>query len=120
MKGIGIDLVEIERIKRSLERHGNHFLNRLFTIKEQDYCLRFKDPSPHLAGRFAAKEAIVKALGVGFGPSVHWHDIEITDGEKGKPVVTFSDAVKNRFNQPNIMISISHSQEHATAVAVWY
>lgn len=119
MKGVGIDIIEIERVKKSLERHGNHFLNRLFTVKEQDYCLKFKDPGPHLAGRFAAKEAIVKAFGVGFGSQVHWHDIEILEDERGKPIAHFSKQVKENFQNPTMMVSISHSETNATAVAIW-
>jgi holo-[acyl-carrier-protein] synthase len=54
-KGLGNDIIEIDRIRQSIERHGQHFLDRLFTQKEQDYCFKFKDPVPHFAGRFAAK-----------------------------------------------------------------
>ncbi len=118
-QGLGNDIVEIERVRQSIERHGQHFLNRLFTQREQDYCYKFKDPVPHFAGRFAAKEAIVKALGTGFGAEVSWHDIEILDGDHGKPTIHFSDAVKQRFHNPHILISISHSSINATAVALW-
>ena len=119
VKGRGTDIVEIERVRKSIERHGNHFLNRLFTLKEQDYCLKFKDPVPHLAGRFSAKEAVVKALGVGFGANISWHDIEILDGDKGQPHVYFSDAINSHFQNPRVLISISHSTDNATAVAIW-
>lgn len=118
-QGLGNDIIEIERIRLSIERHGQHFLNRLFTQNEQDYCYKFKDPVPHFAGRFAAKEAIAKALGTGFGAEVSWHDIEILGDERGKPMVHLSGTAKNRFNNPRILISISHSTSHATAVALW-
>lgn len=118
-QGLGNDIIEIERIRLSIERHGQHFLNRLFTQKEQDYCYKFKDPVPHFAGRFAAKEAIAKALGTGFGAEVSWHDIEILGNEHGKPIVHLTEAVKKRFNNPRILVSISHSTSHATAVALW-
>ena len=117
--GIGNDIIEISRVRQSIERHGLHFLNRLFSQKEQDYCYKYQDPVPHFAGRFAAKEAIVKALGTGFGKDVQWHDIEILNDDAGKPVASISSALKERFNHPNILVSISHSAEYATAVALW-
>ena len=119
LQGLGNDIIEIERIRLSIERHGQHFLNRLFSQTEQDYCYRFKDPVPHFAGRFAAKEAIAKALGTGFGTDLSWHDMEVLGNETGKPTVHFSEAAKHRFNHPRILVSISHSTSHATAVAIW-
>jgi len=118
-QGLGNDIIEIERIRLSIDRHGQHFLNRLFTQREQDYCYKFKDPVPHFAGRFSAKEAVAKALGTGFGAEVAWHDIEILGNELGKPIVHLSESVKKRFNNPRILVSISHSTTHATAVALW-
>lgn len=117
--GIGNDIIEIERVRQSIERHGQHFLNRLFSQEEQDYCYRFKDPVPHFAGRFAAKEAIAKALGTGFGSELSWHDIEVMSDEHGKPEVFFSNVAKSRFQSPKVLVSISHSTSHATAVALW-
>ena len=119
-KGLGNDIIEIERVRRSIDRHGQHFLNRLFTQREQDYCYNFKDPVPHFAGRFAAKEAIAKALGTGFGSELAWHDFEILGDGKGKPTVHFRAEANQRFNQPQILVSISHSQMYAAAVALWY
>ena len=118
-QGIGIDIIEIDRVRQSIDRHGQHFLNRLFCQQEQDYCYRFKDPGPHFAGRFAAKEAIAKALGTGFGADLSWQDIEVIGDEHGKPTVHFSDAAKKRFNNPQMLLSISHSTTHATAIAMW-
>lgn len=117
--GLGNDIIEIERVRQSIERHGQHFLNRLFSQAEQDYCYKFKDPVPHFAGRFAAKEAIAKALGTGFGAELSWHDLEILGDEHGKPIVHLTAAIKQRFNNPRILVSISHSASHATAVALW-
>lgn len=119
VRGLGNDILEIDRIRGSIDRHGQHFLNRIFTHEEQDYCYKFKDPAPHFAGRFTAKEAIAKALGTGFGAHLSWHDIEISNDPLGKPIVIFSDAAKKKFNDPHILISISHSQNYATAVALW-
>lgn len=117
--GIGNDIIEIKRMRQSIERHGLHFLNRLFTQREQDYCYKFKDPAPHFAGRFAAKEALSKALGTGFGSQLSWHDLEILNDDQGKPTVLLSDALQKRYNNPHLLVSISHSEEYATAVAIW-
>ena len=119
VRGIGNDIIEIERIRTSIERHGLHFLNRIFTQKEQDYCYKFKDAVPHFAGRFAAKEAIAKALGTGLGLRFSWHDVEVLGNEHGKPVVHFSEKAKKHFKNPHILISISHCTTYAAAVALW-
>lgn len=118
-RGIGNDILEIERMRGSIDRHGQHFINRIFTQKEQDYCYKFQDPVPHFAGRFSAKEAIAKALGTGFGEHLGWHDVEILNDDLGKPFVLLSDVAKKKFNSPQILISISHSQTQAIAVALW-
>jgi holo-[acyl-carrier protein] synthase len=117
--GLGNDIIEIKRIRKSVDRHGYRLISRLFTTKEQDYCFKYKDPIPHFAGRFAAKEAIVKALGTGFGEHAGWQDIEILNDEKGRPVVEFSNALNQQFNNPQILISISHCELYATATALW-
>jgi holo-[acyl-carrier protein] synthase len=119
IQGVGNDILEIERMRLSIERHGHHLLNRLFTVREQDYCFKYKDPFPHFAGRFAAKEAIVKALGTGFGADVVWHDVEIINNEKGKPEVVLSPFLIKNFHDPIVLISISHCEKYATAVAIW-
>jgi holo-[acyl-carrier protein] synthase len=119
MKGLGNDIVEIDRIRKAIDAHGIRLLNRLFTKKEQDYCLKHQDPIPHFAGRFSAKEAIVKALGSGFGKHASWLDIEILNGPKGKPEVRLSPRVMKQFKNPKIILSISHCETFATAVAIW-
>ena len=119
VQGIGNDIIEISRVRQSIERHGMHFLNRLFTQREQDYCNKYQDPVPHFAGRFAAKEAIVKAFGTGFGAQIQWHDIEVINDAAGKPIVYLSDRIQQQFHHPRVLISISHSSQHATAVALW-
>ena|SRR3989344_2485874 len=119
IKGLGTDIIEISRVRQSIERHGLHFLNRLFTQREQDHCYKFQDPVPHFAGRFAAKEALAKALGTGFGAELAWHDIEILSDDLGKPLVSISSALTTRLEQPHLLVSISHSADYATAVAIW-
>lgn len=119
IQGIGNDIVEISRVRQSIERHGLHFLNRLFTQREQDYCYKFQDPVPHFAGRFAAKEAIAKALGTGFGAHLAWHDVEVLNDDLGKPTVHISPNLQKQFKNPRILVSISHEINYATAVAIW-
>ena len=118
INGLGNDIIEIKRVQEGAEKHGQPFLDRLFTPKEQDYCRTHKNPYPRFAGRFAAKEAIAKALGCGFGSDVAWHDIEILPDSLGKPVVQLSLALKKRFNDPKILLSISHCKAYASAVAI--
>lgn len=118
--GIGNDIIEVERIRKSFDHHGYRLIARLFTTKEQDYCLKYKDPMPHFAGRFAAKEAIVKAFGTGFGEHAGWQDIEILNDASGRPIVRFSENVNQRFNQPQMLLSISHCELYATAFALWH
>jgi len=118
-QGLGSDIIEISRMRTSIERHGLHFLNRLFSKKEQDYCYKFQDPAPHFAGKFAAKEAIAKALGTGFGSDLAWHDVEVLNDERGKPSVFFSEVAKARFHNPKIKVSVSHCTSYAMAVALW-
>jgi|SRR5579862_29857 len=117
--GIGNDVVEIERIRKSIDTHGLRLLSRLFTTKEQDYCLKYKDPVPHFAGRFSAKEAVVKAFGTGFGEHVTWLDIEILNDSYGKPTVSFSAQLEKKIKDTYVLISISHCELYVTAVAIW-
>lgn len=117
--GIGNDIVEIERIRKSIDTHGLRLISRLFTTKEQDYCLKYKDPVPHFAGRFSAKEAVVKALGTGFGEHASWLDIEILNDSHGKPSVYFSSTLEKKIKGTSMQVSISHCQLYVTAFAIW-
>ncbi len=117
-QGLGTDIIEIGRIEKIIGRYGQKVLDRLFTKEEQAYCLQHRKSSQHFAGRFAAKEAIVKALGTGIKAGINWLDIEITNDEQGKPVVKLSPPLNQKFNHPQLLISISHSKEYATAVAI--
>ncbi len=117
--GIGNDIIEIDRIRKSIDVHGLRLLSKLFTTKEQDYCLTHKDPVPHFAGRFSAKEAVVKALGTGFGEHASWLDFEILNNAHGKPSVHFSLEMEKRLEGTSVLISISHCQLYVTAFAIW-
>ena len=117
--GIGNDIVEVARIEAILKRYPQRFLDRVFTPEEQSYCLKRKMPALHLAGRFAAKEAIVKALGTGFSQGLSWLDIEIKNDPRGKPTAFFSSFAKELFGNLTLHISISHCHHYATAMAIW-
>ncbi len=119
--GIGTDIVEIARIGRSIERHGERFTKRIYTAAEIAYCLRFKRATQHFAGRWAAKEAAGKALGTGIFGSVRFRDIEVTNDERGKPVLTFSGSaaeLASAMGAARLHVSIAHSDSHATAVVI--
>lgn len=116
-KGLGIDIIEISRIRSALETYGQRFLDKIFTANEQTYCMKYKDPVPHLAGRFAAKEAVIKALGIGFRQGISWQDIAITRDELGRPSVLLSPLLQQRFPNVELLLSISHCRTYAAAVA---
>ncbi len=113
----GIDIVEIPRIRDSVERFGSRFLDRVYTPAEQAYC---RGRAPQLAGRFAAKEAISKALGTGIR-RIHWRNIEILPNRAGAPKVTLYGRAEERLASiglSGIEVSISHSRDNAVAVAI--
>lgn len=117
--GIGSDIIEVERIEALLSRYKDRFLQRIFTPYEQAYCFRYRNPAPHLAGRFAAKEAVAKALGTGLSQNLTFLDIEIGREASGKPIVLLSSTAREAFSNPQLFITISHCRHYATAYAVW-
>tara|TARA_R110002095_G_scaffold196350_2_gene175207 strand:- start:133 stop:519 length:387 start_codon:yes stop_codon:yes gene_type:complete len=119
--GLGTDIVEISRIGQMIERHGDTFLNRVFTETENEYCGSKKNKEQHYAGRWAAKEAVMKTLGTGFIKGIGWKDIEIINLKSGKPTIVISGGVKLHAAEmgiTEILITISHSREFATATAI--
>lgn len=117
--GLGHDILELDRIESSFQRYGERLLARILTDREKAYCLKHTDPLPHIAGRFCAKEALAKALGTGIGKELAWHDLEILNDPKGKPIVFLSEKVCLHFNHPQLLISISHSKTYVSSVALW-
>src|SRR5262245_27616783 len=106
--GIGTDIVECLRIRRMIEEHGELFLTRVFTDREIRYCQRRKHATEHFAGRWAAKEAILKCLGTGWKKGMCWTEIEVRNDPSGKPTVHFCGAVKDhaqRLNISDILVS---------------
>lgn len=119
--GLGTDITEIDRIEEMIKRHGDHFLNRTYTSVEIEYCQRHKSAAQHFAGRWAAKEAVMKAFGTGFVKGVGWTDIEIQSLPSGRPVVVLSGGTKELADEvgiSSVMISISHGKSYATATAI--
>lgn len=119
--GIGIDVVEVSRIRSSLDEFGERFLTRIFTEAERDYCSKQKRPEIHFAARFAAKEAISKAFGTGIGKEVAWLDMEINRRESGEPEVLLTGAAKNFADSRGavqVLVSLTHAENYAAANAV--
>ena len=119
--GVGIDLIEVSRIAASYEKYGERFLNRILHPAEISYCLSHKNPAPFLAARFAAKEAISKAFGTGIGAQLGWQDMEVGRKESGEPFVILHGNGEKLLKERNgriVLISLSHTQVHATAVAI--
>ena len=119
--GIGIDIIEVSRIQASYERFGERFLKRILHPNEIAYCLSHKAPAPFLAARFAAKEAISKAFGTGIGADLGWQDMEVGRKESGEPFVILHEAGQKLLQSRGariVLISLSHTQAHAAAVAV--
>ncbi len=118
----GIDLVQCERVEQMLERHGERFLERVFTPAEQTYSRRFeKGMIERLAGRFAAKEAVLKALGTGWRDGIAWTDVETTNNPAGKPEISLHGKVQELARQQGIQqihISITHAGGLAQASAI--
>jgi holo-[acyl-carrier protein] synthase len=122
IKGIGVDTIEIDRIARVYARYNERFLNRIFAPEERTYALRYKDPVPRLAARFAAKEACMKALGTGWNSGVRWRDIVVVNDKSGKPELTLHGNAKMFFEKltaDRIHVSITHDRQHATAVVIF-
>ncbi|MCC6444860.1 MAG: holo-ACP synthase [Armatimonadetes bacterium] len=113
MVGIGIDLVDVDRLEKTLGQHAR-MKDRLFTPAEIAYCESKRRPGMHYAGRFAVKEAIIKAL----GRAVPWKEMEITNDERGKPAAALSGKALDLLGADRVLVSITHTESHAVAQAV--
>lgn len=119
--GLGTDIVEISRIREMLERHGSHFVDRCFTPGEIEYATKHRDPTLRYAGRWAAKEAVVKVLGTGFVQGITFHDVEVVSLHTGQPTVRLSGRAAEIAAEQgivSILLSISHAREYAVATAI--
>jgi holo-[acyl-carrier protein] synthase len=119
--GIGTDITECLRIARMIERHGELFINRVYTPEEIRYCQSRKQATQHFTGRWAAKEAVLKALGTGWVRGIGWRDVEIRNEPGGRAVVAVRGGAKEAVEQLGIaklLVTISHCHTHATAYAM--
>jgi len=120
--GLGLDIAEIDRIEAAITRHGAPFLERLFTPDEIAYCERFKNRYERYAGRFAVKEAAMKALGTGWSRGVRWRDIEVMREPSGKPGLRLQGAARefaDRMGVKHISVTITHSGNLALAQVIF-
>ncbi|OHB68637.1 MAG: holo-[acyl-carrier-protein] synthase [Planctomycetes bacterium RBG_13_63_9] len=119
--GIGTDIAECLRIARMIERHGELFINRVYTPEEIEYCQARAQATQHFTGRWAAKEAVFKALGTGWRQGITWRDIEVRNQASGKPTALLRGGAKEvavQLGITKLLVSISHSRTHAIAFAV--
>jgi len=119
--GIGTDIIEVERIRGAAKRFGDRFFNRVLRPEEYAYCQSHRDPGPFLAARFAAKEAVSKAFGTGIGQHIGWLDMEVRREASGQPYVVLhdrGDALFRERDATHLHLTLSHTQNYATAVAV--
>src|SRR3954454_5716009 len=119
--GIGTDIVECLRIAQMIERHGELFIARVYTPSEITYCQSRKQATQHFAGRWAAKEAVLKALGTGWRRGISWRDVEVRNLKSGSPTIAVYGGARDYMEQQRIsqvMISISLCLSHATAYAI--
>lgn len=119
--GHGIDLVECSRIAKVLENHGRRFLDRVLTPAEQQIASRYRNPVSFIAGRWAAKEAILKMIGTGWRGKIAWTDMEILPDELGQPHVTLSGETAHiaaKRGITRVLLSITHTEHHAAASAI--
>jgi len=119
--GLGVDIVEVARMRASIERHGEHFYRRICTANEIAYCISMRDSAPFFAVRFAAKEAVSKALGTGIGAQCGWQDIEVRRKASGEPFVVLHGAASetaSRLGINRVLLSLSHTENYAVAQAI--
>lgn len=119
--GIGVDLVEVPRMRRVIRRQGSRFLERIFTAQELDYSRRRRFSAEHLAARFAAKEAVAKAFGDRQGLAMRWQDVAVTHAESGQPRVKLAGPAQRLQRSKRvhrIHLSLTHTARYAVAIAV--
>ena len=119
--GTGVDIIECSRIEAMISEHGQGFLKRVFTEEETEYCQRQRRPREHFAARFAAKEAVLKALGVGWTTGIAWNNVRVGRTAAGQPVVTLvggAAEVARKLGVSRVHLSVSHCKEYAIAQAI--
>ena len=118
--GLGCDLIEVERIHKVLEKHGDRFLKRVFTAEEQAYCSSVKYSHKHYAARWAAKEAVSKCFTTGIGKELGWKSVSVYHGERHQPLVRLDaqgQALLAHVGATHVLLTLSHTETYAMAVA---
>jgi len=121
IKGLGVDIISVKRMEEAVARHGERLLKRVFTPQEVQYCMRKSLPAPHLAGRWAIKEAFFKAMGMGWGQGLRWREVELKGGLDLPPQVILRGRTKKKAEEMGISqvwASLSHEKEFAVAAVV--
>jgi len=117
---VGVDIADVERIRKALERWGDRFVERTFSAREAEYCRKHRDAAIHFTARFAAKEAFVKCMGSARG--IPWNEIELLNDRSGKPRIEVSETVRARLEARKVRrvhVSVSHTARHAVAFVVF-
>ncbi len=116
--GHGIDIIEVERIERAVDRWGNRFLARIFTDVEMKYCLRKAHAAQAFATRFAAKEAFSKAIRTGVSGEFNWRDVEVCTDDQNAPHLRLHGALAKKYSHYRANISLSHTRKFAAASVI--
>lgn len=118
IKGIGIDIVEVQRIQEILEKQDKYFTEKIFSDMEITYCRTRNKPYIHFAARFAAKEAVAKAMRTGWSGEFRWKDVEVVNDQSGAPHIILCREVKKALEECDIHLSISHTNNIVAAFVV--
>lgn len=118
VQGIGVDIIEINRIREIIDRYGERFVSKIFTPVEVAYCESKKTPFQHYAARFAAKEAVAKALSTGWRGNFKWKDVEVSNDDLGQPCITLYGQLAGFLKNRRIFLSLSHSDNSVVAFVI--
>jgi holo-[acyl-carrier protein] synthase len=120
--GLGADIAEVKRLKSAMDRHGEAFLRRIYSAAERRYCEKFRNKEERFAGRFAAKEAAMKALGTGWRGGIRWADIEVVREKSGRPTLELHGGAKKAaeaLGVKRISVTITHTKDVAFAEVIF-
>ncbi len=117
---VGVDIADVKRIRNALDRWGDRFVSRTYSVREAEYCRRHRDEALRFAARFAAKEAFIKCLGTARG--IRWNEIELLNDRSGKPLFRLSEGIRKKLRKRSVVrahVSISHTTEYAVAFVIF-
>jgi len=118
IQGIGVDVVDVQRMKTIIAEQGTAFIERVFTPTEISYCQSKQNPEQHFAARFAAKEAVSKAMQIGWSGIFRWKDVEVVNQPSGAPKILLYHAAASSLRQSSVHLSLSHTENTVVALAV--